>query len=120
MSSEEVGTLKDIRIEDTSHSGRVTSLAIETTEGEFTITGDRIRWVLMPDPSKGQILRSVLFRLDKMVEGDQLAFVSIVGGGNGHGVGMCQNGAIGMAKAGYTYRMILEHYYPGCGVVEAY
>ena len=33
------------------------------------------------------------------------------GRGNGHGVGMSQYGAQGMAKAGYSYREILEHYY---------
>jgi stage II sporulation protein D len=35
------------------------------------------------------------------------------GRGLGHGVGMCQHGAMGMAKAGKDYRAILQHYYPG-------
>lgn len=35
------------------------------------------------------------------------------GRGLGHGVGMCQHGAMGMARAGLNYRDILEHYYPG-------
>jgi stage II sporulation protein D len=61
-----------------------------------------------------------MFRFEKFMEYDRLAFVSIVGGGNGHGVGMCQNGAIAMAKKGYTYKMILKHYYPGCRVTKAY
>jgi len=38
------------------------------------------------------------------------------GAGYGHGVGMCQWGANGMAKAGRTYREILERYYPGTEV----
>jgi SpoIID/LytB domain protein len=42
------------------------------------------------------------------------------GGGNGHGVGMCQNGAIGMAKRGYAYDMILQHYYPGSELRAGY
>ena len=33
--------------------------------------------------------------------------------GYGHGVGMSQFGANGMAAEGYTYKEILEHYYPG-------
>jgi len=33
--------------------------------------------------------------------------------GWGHGVGMSQQGAIAMAEAGYNWRTILEHYYPG-------
>ncbi len=38
--------------------------------------------------------------------------------GSGHGVGMCQKGAGGMAAAGYDYREILARYYGGCKVVE--
>jgi len=33
--------------------------------------------------------------------------------GSGHGVGMCQWGAYGMAKEGKTYKEILLHYYTG-------
>ena len=38
------------------------------------------------------------------------------GRGWGHGVGMCQVGAYGMAAAGYGYRQILSHYYAGTRV----
>ncbi|MDH3217776.1 MAG: SpoIID/LytB domain-containing protein, partial [Candidatus Krumholzibacteria bacterium] len=120
VDEEEVGALKDIRIEERSHSGRVVKLAIETTTDTFIITGDPIRWFLVTDTSQGRILPSVMFRLDKVMERDRIAFVSISGGGNGHGVGMCQNGAISMSKKGYTYKMILSHYYPGCTVERAY
>lgn len=120
LSGDDVGALKDLRVEGGSHSGRVVSLAIETTTDTFVFKGDRIRWILQPDPARGRILPSVMFRLDKVMEGDRIAFVSISGGGNGHGVGMCQTGAIGMAKRGYTYEMILRHYYPGCTMEKAY
>ena len=43
---------------------------------------------------------------------------TIYGGGYGHGVGMSQNGAQGMAKAGKTYRQILEFFYPGAEAAE--
>jgi stage II sporulation protein D len=39
--------------------------------------------------------------------------VSFIGRGWGHAVGMSQNGAIGMAKAGFSYDKILMHYFPG-------
>jgi SpoIID/LytB domain protein len=42
------------------------------------------------------------------------------GGGWGHGVGMCQTGAIGMAEAGLDYKAILKHYYTGSELVPAY
>jgi SpoIID/LytB domain protein len=39
--------------------------------------------------------------------------IRFVGGGNGHGVGMCQWGARGMAEENFSYREILAFYYPG-------
>lgn len=39
--------------------------------------------------------------------------VNIKGNGFGHGVGLCQYGALGMAKAGKPFRDILAYYYPG-------
>jgi stage II sporulation protein D len=45
--------------------------------------------------------------------GGRVARVTATGRGNGHGVGMCQVGAIGRAKAGASFREILEAYYPG-------
>jgi stage II sporulation protein D len=120
FNAEDVGGLRDIKINDRTPSGRVKSITISTTRGDFAVFGDQIRWVLVTDLKKRRILPSVMFRLDKIYDGSQLAFVSIVGGGNGHGVGMCQNGAIAMSRKGYTYKMILGHYYPGCNVVKAY
>lgn len=108
-----VGSLIDIGVSERNPSGRVRYLEIITTKGSFTVEGDRIRWVLMTDPEAGRILPSTMFTLHKDMRDQRLTFVSIVGGGNGHGVGMCQNGAIEMARVGYTYDMILEHYYPG-------
>jgi stage II sporulation protein D len=110
---ERVGSLIDIGVSQRNPSGRVRYLEIMTTKGSFTVEGDRIRWVLMTDPDAGRILPSTMFDLRKEMRDQRLAFVSIVGGGNGHGVGMCQNGAIEMARAGYTHEMILAHYYQG-------
>ncbi len=116
----DVGEVIDVRIEGWAPSGRVTAVGIQTTRGEFTVKGDEIRWVLLADPAKNRILPSIMFNFEKIMEQGRVAFVSIVGGGNGHGVGMCQSGAIAMSKKGYTYQMILKHYYPGCNVMRAY
>jgi len=43
-------------------------------------------------------------------------YVLLDGVGSGHGVGMCQWGAEGMARKGFKYRDILRHYYPGTEV----
>lgn len=113
-----VGYLRDVAITGRSRSGRVTEIVITTSGGTFNVAGDRIRWVLLSDRAKNKILPSTMFDLQKGKDGDTLAFVSIVGGGNGHGVGLCQLGALEMARQGYTYEMILTHYYPGCSIVE--
>jgi len=42
----------------------------------------------------------------------------IVGGGYGHGLGMSQNGANGMAKTGYTYKEVLNFYFTNCQIKE--
>jgi stage II sporulation protein D len=115
-----VGYLIDIGVSDRTASGRARYLEVVTTKGSFTVEGDRIRWVLMPDPGAGRILPSTLFVLHKQMQNQRLVYVDIVGGGNGHGVGMCQNGAIGMARRGYSSDMILLHYYPGTEFTKWY
>ena len=47
-------------------------------------------------------------------------YVDIIGKGWGHGVGMCQWGALGMAKQQFNYKQILSYYYPGSKIVKAY
>ena len=42
------------------------------------------------------------------------------GAGWGHGVGMCQTGAAGMAHEGYSYSEILNHYYPQAELTSIY
>ena len=60
-------------------------------------------------------LKSSLFVVRR--DGDAWSFD---GAGFGHGVGMCQTGAIGMAEAGYKYPQILEHYYRGSKIRKLY
>ena len=45
-------------------------------------------------------------------------YVFLDGRGSGHGVGMCQWGAEGMGRKGFTYREILKHYYPGTEITN--
>jgi stage II sporulation protein D len=118
--SSRVGNFVDIHIAERSPSGRVRRVEIETTTGTFSVEGDRIRWVLMVDAENSRILPSTLFAFEKSMQNGRVSFLSVAGGGNGHGVGMCQNGAIGMARKGYSYRMILSHYYPGTTLARRY
>ncbi|MCP4652752.1 MAG: SpoIID/LytB domain-containing protein, partial [Candidatus Omnitrophica bacterium] len=58
-------------------------------------------------------LRSTAFKFERKTspDGDLEGFL-FWGGGFGHGSGLCQDGAVNMAKKGYKYRKILQHYYP--------
>lgn len=116
----EVGELIDVRVKERSPSGRVHKLEVITSTKTFVVEGDKIRRVIMLDVSKGRILPSTLFDVETVMSGSRAGIVSFAGGGNGHGVGMCQNGALGMARKGYSYAMILQHYYPGTELRPGY
>jgi stage II sporulation protein D len=115
-----VGRLADIRVMGTAPDGRVTGIEIVTDRGNFEVLGDRIRWVLKPDPASKAILKSTLCKIDVSVSGDRVTAVDMIGGGNGHGVGMCQTGAIRMAELGYSGEDIIAHYYPGSRIELVY
>jgi stage II sporulation protein D len=110
-SADRVGALVDLRVLERDASARVLALEVRTTTGTYTVRGDSIRWVLRPHDRP--LLRSIMFELEVERTGGAIVRVVARGGGNGHGVGMCQNGAIGMARAGYGVEAILQHYYPG-------
>ncbi len=116
----EVGELVDVNVKARSPSGRVQELEIVTSTRTFIAKGDMIRRVLMLDVARGRILPSTLFDVEKVMNGSRVGIVSVAGGGNGHGVGMCQNGALGMARKGYSFAMILQHYYPGSELRPGY
>ncbi len=106
---EDPGEILEIRPLKRGHSGRIYKLLLKGTKGEWVIfTELEIRRVL----SKSH-LPSSLFYVKR--EGDLWVFR---GAGWGHGVGMCQVGSVGMARAGATYHQILAHYYPGTRCVR--
>lgn len=119
LEPEEIGALRDLRVLRRDGSGRVQELEITTDRATFVVWGDRIRWVMRPIESRFMILRSTFFELELIHREGRLVAVRANGGGNGHGVGMCQTGALGMARAGYDADAILEHYYEGTSVIPA-
>ncbi len=93
----------DVNSIERGSSGRVTKLEIRTDKvnKSIVLVKDDIRRVLNFIPSN-------LFTINKL--SDDLWLLR--GGGFGHGVGLSQSGAIEMAKLGFSYEQILNHYYP--------
>jgi stage II sporulation protein D (peptidoglycan lytic transglycosylase) len=105
------GDLLDVRVASRGRCGRVRELAVTTTEGDWTIVGDRVRWAVRR-PGQTAILRSSFFKIGVARDAQNRPVRVIASGaGNGHGIGLCQWGAMGMARAGLSYREILGHYY---------
>lgn len=108
------GTVEGLRVAERFPSGRVKVLELRTSRGTFDVGGNDARSVLRT-PS-GEALPSSYFSVS--VEGASASITRVVlkGNGYGHGVGMCQWGAIGRARAGQSARAILRTYFPGTTV----
>jgi stage II sporulation protein D len=102
------GTVRSIRAGPRTRSGRLASVAIATDRGRYVVRGNDMRFVFRAP--NGRILNSTFVSLSTR-GGD--GGVTFQGNGNGHGIGMCQWGAIGRARAGHTVQQILAAYYPG-------
>ena len=91
------GALKNIKIVRKTDTGRATNLTIKTAKGTKTVPCGR-------------------FRLATGIRSCKITKLDFEGKGYGHGIGMCQDGANGMAKSGKNYRKILKNYYPGAEI----
>jgi stage II sporulation protein D len=106
------GGVRGARIERRTRSGRVATLALTTEGGTMRLSGTALRTTLRS--ARGEIVNSTYFSIEPIVGRDgRLMQLTLQGTGNGHGVGMCQWGAIARARAGHDAREILAAYYPG-------
>ena len=113
------GRLTDLKLKKKSKSRRTEKLEVVFQKKTFTIGGDEIRWIIKRSGGGG--LRSaLLIDVDVDRSKGRVSKVRIKGAGFGHGVGLCQYGALGMARAGYDYKQILRFYYKGIRLVRAY
>ncbi|MGM0441636.1 MAG: SpoIID/LytB domain-containing protein [Elusimicrobiota bacterium] len=99
----DIGKIKDIKFLSRTSSGRIDELLLIHSKGRTALTGHSFRMAIGPD-----IIKSTLMSIKR----DEKKF-SFYGRGWGHGVGMCQWGAKGMAEEGYKYDDILRFYFPG-------
>jgi len=107
------GEVRSMRSVERGVSGRILRLEVK---------GDKATVLLSPELRIRKALgglRSSLFVVDEAAEGGGRGF-AFTGAGFGHGVGMCQVGAIGMAQAGIAFEEILRHYYPGSDLLQIY
>lgn len=95
------------RLNKSRKSGRVKWMELYTDKGKSKIKGTTLRNIFN--------LKSTYFDIKKRHNQ-----ILIEGHGWGHGVGMCQWGAFGMARKGYNYKKILRHYYKHTRIVKLY
>src|SRR5438132_3151403 len=108
-----IGAITDLRIAKQGSSRRVIDLEVIGTQGIAHIRGGRIRSALG--------LKEQLFVIDRVYnENDRPVSFIFTGRGWGHGVGMCQFGAYGLAKQGLNVEQILKTYYTGIELTRLY
>ena len=112
---QDVGVIRDVEILSRGVSGRIIRLQVQGSEGTQVVERElNVRRLFGG-------LRSGLFVMD--IDRDESGMVrefQFRGAGFGHGVGMCQTGAIGMADQGVEHADILNHYYRDIDVRKLY
>ena len=104
------GTVTGISVARRAASGYATQVEVSGPEGRRLLGAYTVRLAL-----GGHRVKSTNFSVVRTGRGFRFR-----GQGFGHGVGLCQWGAQGMAQAGWNYREILAHYYPGSQLVHIY
>jgi len=115
--------IRDIRVHKTNSVGRPTAFSISDMAGMTYLLGsEQFRFACnasapgIAKPGKG----FALYSSHVSVKTSPTTVTFYDGRGFGHGVGLCQFGAQGLAKSGYNAYSILNFYYPGAKVVQAY
>ena len=116
--AEDVVPVQGVSVTRRTGSDRVARLSLTIHRGVVTVEGPAVRRVLHP-VGEGS-LRSALFQLIETRAGARLEKLVAQGGGAGHGVGFCQWGAVGRARAGQDAMTILRAYFPGTDLSRAY
>ena len=116
-----IGRITGVELSERTPGGRVMTFIVKTAREKYRFKKDRIRWVIGRTSNPDLILPSD--RFDVVIGRDasgQLESVTFKGRGYGHGVGMCQCGAIGLARQGWSFDKILKHYFTGVDIKKTY
>ncbi|MEL6188202.1 MAG: stage II sporulation protein SpoIID, partial [Myxococcota bacterium] len=109
-----VGRPRAVEVLGRGPGGRVTGVRVVGSKGKADVLRE------LPVRRLFGNLRSGAFLLRPRKEGGRLVGLDLRGAGFGHGVGMCQMGAIGRAEAGQGAAEILRFYYSGASVAKLY
>lgn len=108
-----IGEIRDLKPARLGTSGRVVQVEIVGSRGSTVVNGYKVRGALG--------LKDTLYTLTRTTADDgSVASFNFDGRGWGHGIGLCQTGAVGMAKAGKTAEEILKTYYQGVELRKVY
>lgn len=100
---DDLGPVREMEVLARGRSGRATALRLRGKRRSVELQGElTIRRALGG-------LKSSMFMV--LPDRDRYGRFQLVGGGHGHGVGLCQHGAMGMAREGKDHEEILAHYY---------
>ena len=113
-----VREVRDVWVVQRTASGRVGRLAITLGANQVMVDGPAVRQVLRP--ASGDLLRSAAFTLTATGGGGGISRLVAEGSGAGHGVGLCQWGAVARSRAGQDFERILAAYYPGAALQRLY
>ncbi len=108
------GDLQRVDLRDVDDSGRPSTVALVGARSTVEMKATAFRLALGTSLVRSTMLKDV--RLERGVDGGT---VVITGSGNGHGVGLCQWGAHGMADAGADAATILRFYFPETALARA-
>lgn len=106
-----VDVVHDVWVERRGPSGRAMEVRIRVGTGEIPVFAPDVRAVFQTP--NGTPMRSTAVTFEAEHDGDRVSRLIAKGTGWGHGLGMCQWGAIGRARAGQDYRQIVTTYFPG-------
>lgn len=108
--------IKDVKVLKVGTSGRVISLLVSAGAGDTVLTKAAVRNGLRDKP----LLSAWFDMATERTASGGIQRIILSGKGYGHGVGLCQWGAVGMARAGKSYESILKHYYKGVEIERVY
>jgi stage II sporulation protein D len=112
------GNVQSFRVLEKTTGDRVRTMEVKTSKGSCRFDGEKMQDILDLRSNKFAITAAAPAAAAPTKDGKPapakpsgVTEFEVIGGGFGHGLGLSQYGALGMAKRGYNYQTIVSHYY---------